>query len=147
MRPGGDWLVAAAVMSAVASALHVACIAGGPSWYRFLGAGERMAQMAEQGSWRPAVITAFIAAVLAGWAVYASSGAGLIGRLPLLRAGLIAIAAILLARAAAGAFPGLWRPDLSLAFKTWSSVTVCVMGLTFAIGTAKAWPHLNKAYP
>jgi hypothetical protein len=103
-----------------------------------------MAQMAEQGSWRPAVVTLFIAAVLAAWAVYALSGAGFVARMPLLKAGLVAIAIILLARAVAGVFPSLWRPDLSLSFKVLSSVIVAVMGSTFAIGTAKAWPHLSR---
>ena len=37
------------VLSAAASLLHLAVIAGGPAWYRFFGAGEGMAQMAERG--------------------------------------------------------------------------------------------------
>ena len=34
-------LVVGAGLSIVAALLHVACIFGGPSWYRFFGAGDR----------------------------------------------------------------------------------------------------------
>ena len=58
--------------------LHLAIIAGGPDWYRFFGAGEGMARMAERGMLKPALITLGIAAILAVWAAYAFAGAGLI---------------------------------------------------------------------
>ena len=34
----------AVVAVLIAALLHVACIVGGPAWYRFFGAGERMAR-------------------------------------------------------------------------------------------------------
>ena len=37
-------------LSALAAALHLAIIAGGPSWYRFFGAGERTARLAARGA-------------------------------------------------------------------------------------------------
>jgi hypothetical protein len=100
-RPGRTLLIAAGLLSAGPAVLHLAIIAGGPAWYRAFGAGERMARMAEYGSSRPAVIAVCIAGVLAVWAAYAFSGAGLLRRLPLLRAGLVAISAIYLLRAGA----------------------------------------------
>lgn len=42
-------LVSAGYLSFFAALLHVSCIFGGPSWYRFFGAGEHMAQMAANG--------------------------------------------------------------------------------------------------
>ena len=60
-----------------AAMLHVAIVLGGPEWYRFFGAGERMARMAARGSITPAVLTLAIAAVLGVWALYGLSGAGL----------------------------------------------------------------------
>lgn len=36
-------------LSAIAALLHVGIIIGGPSWYRFFGAGERMARAAAAG--------------------------------------------------------------------------------------------------
>ena len=98
MTVRSSWLLAGGVLSLAASLLHAACIVGGPSWYRFFGAGEGMARAAERGSVRPALITALIAGILASWAVYAFSGAGVVGRLPLLRTALVAICLVYLLR-------------------------------------------------
>lgn len=123
--------------------MHLGCIAGGPDWYRFFGAGEGIAQAAERGEWTPALLTVAIAAILAIWAVYAFAGAGRIGRLPLLRTGLVTISAVYLLRGLAVLQPQLWRPDLSDAFKLWSSLIVLTYGLAYAIGTWRAWPRLR----
>ena len=92
------FLIAGGILSALASLLHIVVIAGGPAWYRFFGAGEAMATMAEQGSMTPTLLTLGIAAMLAIWAAYAFSGAGLLPRLPLLRTGLVVISTIYLVR-------------------------------------------------
>jgi hypothetical protein len=59
--PRNPWLVTGGVLSAAAALLHVAIIAGGPDWYRFFGAGERMAHMAELGLLRPTLFALGIA--------------------------------------------------------------------------------------
>ena len=64
LRPD-PWLIAAGMLNAAAAILHLAVILGGPDWYRFFGAGEGMARMAEQGMVRPVLITLGIAAILA----------------------------------------------------------------------------------
>ena len=138
-------LILAGCLSALAALLHVAVIFGGPDWYRFFGAGEGMARAAERGEWTPVVVTLGIATVLAIWAAYAFSGAGAIVRLPLLRTGLCLITAIYLGRAAAFVPLQMVRPDLSDAFALWSSLIVLVFGLTYAIGTWRAWPHLRPS--
>ncbi len=141
---GTMWLIAAGWLSSAASALHLACIVGGPDWYRFFGAGEPLAQMAERGSWTPALLTLGIAGVLAVWAAYAFSGAGLIGRLPLLRTGLVVISAIYLARGLLVFAPGaMGRSDLSPGFMLWSSLIVLVFGIVYAVGTWLSWPDLS----
>lgn len=137
------WLIAAGLLDVAAALLHVAIIFGGPDWYRFFGAGEAMAQAAQSGSVRPALITIAIASVLLTWAAYAFSGAGLILRLPLLRAGLVAISAIYLARALVVVPILLLRPGMMNAFLLWSSSIVLVFGLAHAIGTATAWTGLR----
>ncbi|HZP65719.1 MAG TPA: hypothetical protein VFB32_05365, partial [Rudaea sp.] len=96
-----SYLVAGAALSALAALLHIGCIVFGAPWYRFFGAGERMAQLAAAGSAFPAVVTACIATVLMVWAVYALSGAGVIARLPLLKPVLLVITGIYLLRGAA----------------------------------------------
>ncbi|MEP0190445.1 MAG: hypothetical protein ABJP70_07480 [Erythrobacter sp.] len=142
---GRNWLVGAALLSAVACFIHIATIFGGGDWYRFFGAGEEMAKLDEAGSWRPAIITVFISAVLAGWVGYALSGAGVIFRLPLLRTALIAISAVLFMRAALYFAPQFWRPEHGSGFILWSSLAVLVLGLAFAIGTALSWRRLSRA--
>jgi hypothetical protein len=137
------WLIAGGGLSLAAALVHLGCIVGGPAWYRFFGAGEGMARAAARGDWRPAAIAAGIAALLAIWAAYAFSGAGLIGRLPLLRTALLAITAVYLLRGLVLFRPSLLgRPDLSSGFLLWSSLIVLAIGLIHAVGTWRAWPTL-----
>jgi hypothetical protein len=143
-RPGKNWLIAAALLSAVAAILHLAVIAGGPDWYRFFGAGEDLARMAERGSPVPALVTSGIAAVLAAWSAYALSAAGLIRRLPLLRTGLVVISAIYLLRGLALLPVLALNPALVDSFALWSSLIVLVYGITYAVGTFRAWPALAR---
>ena len=144
MPPGGAWIIAGGTASAVASAAHLACIAGGPRWYRAFGAGERVAREAERGLPWPALMTVGIAGVLALWSAYAFSGAGVIRALPLLRVGLVAITAMYLARGAVLFFPAmLRRPDLSAGFLFWSSLIVLAIGVVHAVGLVLAWPNLS----
>lgn len=140
------WLVAAGVLSALASLLHLAVIAGGPDWYRFFGAGEAMAKAAARGSPMPAIVTLGIAAVLAIWSAYAFAGAGLIPRLPLMRTALVTISAVYLLR---GLFlipavaQGLGGQGMN-AFAVWSSVIVLIYGVAYAVGTWRAWGSLSR---
>ena len=148
MTGRNGWLIIGGGLSLIAALLHLAVIVGGPDWYRFLGAGEAIAQADERGNWMPALMTLGIAAMLLIWAAYAFSAAGLIRRLPLMRTALIVISAVYLARGMfvldASAFG---RPDLSPGFMFWSSLIVLVFGLTYAVGTWRAWPQLSKRKP
>jgi hypothetical protein len=139
------WLVVGGCLSLAASVLHLACIVGGPDWYRFFGAGEALARAAERGEWMPALLTLAIAALLAIWAAYAFAGAGLIRPLPLMRIGLVLVSLIYLARGLFVLSPAAFsRPDLSPQFMFWSSLVVLVIGIVYAVGTWRAWPHLIK---
>ena len=136
------WLLAAATLSVLGAILHVACIIGGPDWYRAMGAGEVIARAAARGSPVPALMTSGIAVVLLLWAAYALSAAGLLPRLPLRTLALLAIIAVLTARGLAVLVPDWWRPDLSFNFKLGSSLFVLAMALCFAIGTWQRWDRL-----
>lgn len=140
------FLVFGGSLTAMAALLHVAIICGGPDWYRFFGAGERMARLAARGSIYPGVITACIAAVLGVWALYAFSGAGLIRRLPLLHLALTLIAAVFLARGILGVPVVLFVDDVytnqlkaKMTFMVVSSLICVVLGLCYAIGAARLW--------
>jgi len=135
------FLILAGGLSLLAAVLHLAVIVGGPDWYRFFGAGEGMARMAERGMIWPTLITLGIAAVLAIWAAYAFSGAGMIGRLPLLRTGLVVITLIYLARGLLIIPAVLMQREIN-AFGWWSSLVVLIYGLAYLIGTWRAWPRL-----
>lgn len=132
-------LVVAGAFSAAAALAHLVCIVIGAPAYRFMGAGEGMARAAEAGQLAPTLMTASIAAVLAVWALYAFSGAGLIARLPLLKWVLLAIAGVLLARAFA--FPLLMSrfPENSMTF-WWVSSGICLlMGVLYLYGLIALW--------
>ena len=140
--PGATWLLVGGWLSVAAAFLHIACIFGGPGWYRFFGAGEAMARAAARGDWRPTLITLGIAAALLVWAAYAFSGAGWLPRLPLLRLSLVAITAIYLLRGLLFVPANLIRHSHSAEFALWSSAIVLVFGAVHAAGTSKAWGYL-----
>jgi len=145
MTGRNGWLIMGGWLSLIAALLHLTVIAGGPDWYRFFGAGEAMARADERGSWMPALITLAIAAMLAIWAAYAFAAAGTMRRLPLMRTALVLISAIYLARGLFVLDPSAFgRPDLSPRFMVWSSLIVLVFGLTYAVGTWRAWSYLSK---
>ena len=135
-------LIAAAAIDLLAALLHLGCIAFGAPWYRFFGAGERMAELAMAGSRYPTLISCAIAGVLTLWAAYALSAAGVIPRLPLLRLGLCAITALFLLRGIAG-IPLAFRVTAQTpAFWWWSSAICLAIGLIHLGGLLQVWPRL-----
>ena len=136
------YLIGAACLSAVAALMHVGCIIFGAPWYRFFGAGEQMAVMAEQGLIKPSIITSFIVVVLAIWSLYAFSAAGVIGRLPFIRVALIVISGIYMMRGLAGFYFVSHPIGRSPEFWVWSSVICLCIGLLHLIGLKQQWTVL-----
>lgn len=132
-------LLAAALCSALAALLHLACIVWGAPLYRFLGAGEQMARMAEAGHWYPDVAALCIAGVLLIWSAYAASGAGLIRRLPLLRLVLCLITLIYLARGLGAVLIMPMFPGNSVLFWILTSAICLVIGLLHLLGLRQIW--------
>lgn len=141
------FLLVGAVLSMSAAVLHIGCILFGGPWYRFMGAGEEMARMSEAGHWYPALLTSGIAAVLVLWSLYALSGAGVIARLPLLWAGLCAIAGIYVLRGIAFVPLAPFFPENSLSFWLWSSLICLGFGVIHVLGIRQAWPSLAPPNP
>lgn len=138
----------AGVLSAVVALLHlVIIVAGGPA-YRYFGAGEKMARLAEQGSATPTLITSGLTLVFGVWAAYAFSGAGLLRRLPLLRTGLITIGLIYTLRGLLLGPQMMWSfsghsaavPPRQLGF----SAVALFIGLAYLVGTQRAGARLGK---
>ena len=139
------YLLAGAALSAIAALLHLGCIYFGPPWYRFFGAGERMAQLSAAGHITPTLITLGIAAVLTTWSLYALSGAGVIPRLPLIRAGLSVIAGVYLLRGVAGFVLAAVAPgERSVGFWVWSSLICLFIGALYLVGTRQAWSQVSR---
>lgn len=136
------YLLLAGAGSFLAALLHLACIVGGPRWYRAMGAGGRMAALAARGDWHPALVTLAIAAVLVVWGLYAWSGAGWLPRLPLLKVALCAITAVYLLRGVAFWPLQTYFAGNSGAFWFWSSAICVGLGLLHLLGLRQAWSAL-----
>ncbi len=139
-----DYLKIAGALSLFASAMHIAIIFGGASWYRFFGAGEQMARMAEQGLIQPTLITLFIASVLAVWGAFAWSGAGLLPEFPFVKIVLILITAVYLLRGVVGLVAPFItdHPQIaqnSVSFWVWSSIICLMFGLVHLKGVFGKW--------
>lgn len=134
--------ILAGSLSAMAALLHLGCIYFGAPWYRFFGAGEQMAQWAEQGLIKPTLVTLFIFSVLSVWAAYAFSAAGLIMRLPLLRTALFLITAVYVVRGMAGFFLISTPMGRSPEFWLWSSGICLVIGLIHSFALIQSWRQL-----
>jgi hypothetical protein len=141
-------LTLAGWLSAAVAALHIVIIFFGAPAYRYFGAGEDMARQAEAGSFLPAAMTLAITAVFAVFAFYAFAGAGRLRRPPLLRTGLVVIAAIYTLRGLA------LIPEL-VQFAQGSTVVMprqlvfsavsLTIGLLYLAGTVLLWPSLRPA--
>ncbi|WP_110968772.1 hypothetical protein [Pseudomonas huaxiensis] len=135
-------LIIAAVLSLLAAVLHLGVIIAGPAGYRLAGAGQRFVRAAEKGYRFPAIVTLGIALVLASWAAYALSGAGVIGALPLLRPALCVITLVYLFRGLAGPFL-LLNDGRSLRFVIISSALCTGIGLVHALGLVQVWGQIG----
>ncbi|GAA6153607.1 hypothetical protein [Pseudoteredinibacter isoporae] len=143
--PANPYLLIAAALSAIAAFLHLAIILGGPDWYRFFGAGEAMAQMAERGEIKPTLITLGIATVLFSWCLYALSAAGKIPPLPLLRTALVVITTIYLLRGLSVLLMAILQDEFREPFWIWSSLICTAFGGVYAIGSWQQWGYLSTA--
>lgn len=136
---GAQALIAGGTLTALAAVAHLACIVLGAPAYRFMGAGERMARAAEAGQLKPMLITLVISAMLAVWALYAFSGAGVMRSLPFTGIVLPAVSAVFLVRAFG--FP-LLRPAFPENSTTfwWVSSGICLLlGALYAFGTVSVF--------
>lgn len=129
------------IFSILTALLHIAIIIGGPDWYRFWGAGEKMAVMAENGSWIPSILTFII--ILFIWGLYAFSGAGLVKKLPFLKTALVIISLIYSTRGLSLILV-LLSPRHVTGFLFWTSLVSLVVGVVYSFGTKQMWASISK---
>jgi len=148
MKTGNPCLVVAGCCSVAIAALHIAIVIGGGDWYRFLGAGEDIAAMAENGSWFPMGLTLAIILIFLVFGLYAFSGAGYLRRLPFTKTALVVISCIYLTRGI-GSIPVIvfvehpYLADMTtrIVFVFVSSVLSLIIGVLYGIGTLALWTH------
>lgn len=139
----------AALLSAGVALLHVAIVFWGAPGYLYFDAGEEMVAMAQGGSIVPGFVTALLAIVFAVWAAYALSGAGAIGRLPLLRTGLVTIGTIYTVRGLLVIPQLVWgisgHPGPLEVKDVVFSVVPLVIGLLYLLGARSVWTQLDAS--
>ncbi|WP_199899933.1 hypothetical protein [Asaia prunellae] len=103
-----------------------------------------MAQMAAAGDLYPTSVTLIISAILAVWATYALSGAGVLPPLPFLRIALCAITAFYLLRGVVFEPMQVWFPGRSASFWVWSSSICFIIGVIHIVGLRQIWTLFPK---
>ena len=133
------FLIAGGLTSAAIAILHVV-LTFKPEWWTYIsGAVESpLAKLAEQGSAGTRIASVALALIFAIWALYAFSGAGLIGPLPWLRAALIAISVIYILRSLVvfTEINMVRSQGYPLQYVVFSSISL-VIGLLYLIGVWK----------
>jgi hypothetical protein len=142
-RLGSRLLAIGGVLNLGMALLHLCIIAIGPAAYLYFGRAD-LAQLAAAGSPLPASVTAGLVVIFSGFSLYGLSGAGRLGRLPLLRAGLIGVGALYTLR---GLIVVLDLLGLALGQgypvrQTLFSAAALATGLLFLVGTARQWRWL-----
>lgn len=136
-----------ALLSAVAALAHLGCILFGGNWYRFFGAGEQMAKLAEAGESYPTQVTSVLVCILSVWTIYGLSGANVITKLPLVRTALVIISSIYIFRGLAFILIMPMFPENSMAFWLVSSAICLSIGMLYAIGSYQSWARLSAKQP
>ena len=126
--------------------LHIAIILMGGRGYRYFGAGENMAVLAEAGNLKPAIITAGLAAVFLVFGLYALSAAGHIRRLPLTRLVVLGIGLLYLLRGVLLGPQAWWAVQqpgkVPLRFLLFSGVAL-LLGVMCVYGVTLRWRELG----
>jgi hypothetical protein len=126
--------------------VHLAVIVIGPAGYRYFGAPDEFATLAESGSAAPAILTGVFAMIFAVWSWYAFGGARRLPRPPLVRLGLTLIAGVYILRGLSAIPEALLllraRDAFPPRFLVFSLIALAV-GVFYALGTRQAWRRLR----
>ena len=139
-------LLTGGICSVLVGVLHIVIIFWGAPAYRYFGAGEEMAVMANNGSLVPALVTLIIAIVFIIWGVYAFSGAGLVRRYPMLRMGLFTIGSIYTLRGLLTVYQIYEMTALNKTIVIHAFVFSLVslfIGILYLLGVLKGWRILK----
>jgi hypothetical protein len=136
------WLLAAALGCTGGALLHlVVAVSGRADWVAYFRAPAAIVQSVRDGGWLGPLSGLAIAALMQLAGCYALSAAGLVRHLPLLRTGLVALAAIGLLRGLIIPLSVLADPVLIARYQTFDWVAAAIwgsIGLCFAVGAVQA---------
>lgn len=132
------WPSLAAAIATLGVAIHLAAIAGGPSWYAWFGAPPVIVASARAGTWLAPASAAAIAALMGVCAAYACSALGVVRRLPWLRPVLAGIAAVCLLRALVLVPLAMRHPELRTAFEIGAALVWGCAGIGFVAAFLRA---------
>lgn len=85
------FLISAGVIAAASAVWHLLCILGGPSWFVFARAPQKIIESAQQGTLLAPIGTVIVAGLMFACTIFAFSAVGLIRKVPLLKPALITI--------------------------------------------------------
>lgn len=138
------WFQIGGIISFAIALLHLVVIFIGADAYRYFGAGEEMALMAEEGSYYPATITTGIILVFILFGLYAFSAVGTLRKLPGLKTMLSLITGIYVLRGL-GFFVEtlgiIYNYDVPVRHAVFSFVAF-VTGIIHLIGLIRIWKKL-----
>jgi len=137
----------AGASSGIIALFHVAIALVGAPAYRYFGAGERMARLAEQGSALPALATLGIAVVFAIWSAYGFTGSRHLRWLPYPRLVLTAVGGVYALRGLVLLPQVVWffsghSADVPLRH-LFFSLAALLIGLVYLAGVKQAWQQLS----
>ena len=137
-------LILAGILCLALALLHLEIILMGAPAYLYFGAGQRMADLAEEGSWLPGMLTAAVALLLGIIGAYAFAGSGIIRRLPWLRPILLGACALFLVRGFLVVPQALSLLNDGGTGREFSfSLVSLLVGLLFAWGLCSRWRLLT----
>lgn len=133
-----NWWIVAAALNGLVALLHLGIILGGPNWYRFFGAGDQLASMAERKHPWPGILTGIIALVFTSWTAICLSLAGILAPIPLALMAAWIITAIYTLRALAPLILMPWIKTLRTGFLFWSSIICGLFALVHGLAVISA---------
>lgn len=131
------YLRLAGIANLIIAIAHIVCLFWSDSFFEITGVGDKMTELSTIHWSLPYLLTIVVACTFSIMALYAFSAQGDIRKLPLLKLGIFAIAAIYTFRGLGGLITG-YPKDLG-GLQTIYSAIALIIGLLYLIGGAKKW--------
>lgn len=132
-------LIMSGLIAGFAAFWHLLIIAGGPSWYAFAKAPLYIVRSAEEGTYVAPISAIAISILMLTCTAYSFSGAGVVGKIPLLKLALPIISLICLVR-------GLYISPIFFSLKTLAAWHLIASSVWFFVGICFMFGTLSQLY-